>query len=235
MPESPRRPVAVLTRRREDNASLAEQLRASRMEVIELPCVRTEELDDVSELAEAIRALAPDDWLVVTSRAGADAVARAARPTARVAAVGRVTAARLQAHGIAVAYVPPTPSGAVLARGLPLARVALLARSDRALPDLPEILRSRGFEVPEVVAYRTDPRADGDLAPVRAALADPSRDVRVFVASPSAVEAFAIATGELASRATFHVMGRATETFARMRVPLARIQRAEEGFDVDDR
>jgi uroporphyrinogen-III synthase len=234
MPESRRR-VAILTRRREDNVALAERLRASGMEVIELPCVRTEQLADVTELATAIRALAPEDWLVVTSRAGADAVARAARPGVRVAAIGRVTAARLETHGIAVAYLPPTPSGTVLARGLPLARVALLARSDRALPDLPEILRARGFEVREVMAYRTDPRADGDLEPVRAALADRSRDVRVFVASPSAVEAFAVATGVLAANATFHVAGSATESFARMRVPLARIQRAEEGFDVIDR
>ncbi len=233
MPE-PRRRVAVLTRHREDNAALAGQLRASGTEVIELPCVRTEQLEDVSELAVAIRELAADDWLVVTSRAGADAVARAARPSARVAAVGRVTAARLEAHGVAVTYVPPTPSGAVLAQGLPLARVALLARSDRALTDLPEILRARGFEVREVMAYRTDPRADGDLAPVRSALADWMRDVHVFVASPSAVEAFAIATGELAANATFHVAGSATEAFARIRVPLARIQRAEEGFDVVD-
>src|SRR2546428_10156163 len=99
MPDRLRR-TAILTRRREDNARVAQDLRASGMEVLELPCVRVQLLEDISALADAIHAVAEDDWLVVTSRAGADAVARAARPGCRVAAVGRVTAARLAQHGI---------------------------------------------------------------------------------------------------------------------------------------
>jgi uroporphyrinogen-III synthase len=233
MPE-PRR-TAILTRRPEDNARIADRLRASGVEVLELPCVRVQPLEDITALAAAIRAVGEDDWLVVTSRAGVDAVARAARPRCRVAAVGRVTAARLAHHGIAVAFQPRVPSGAALGRELPEARAALLARSDRALPDLPEILRARGFEVSEVVAYRTIARADGDVAPVRAALADRAREVSVVVASPSAVEAFVDAAGELAARATFHVMGSATEAFVRMRVPQARVERDEEVFDVSYR
>jgi uroporphyrinogen-III synthase len=228
MPE-PRHRVAILTRRREDNARLAEHLRASEVEVIELPCLRVQPLNDLTGLAAAIRGVAHDEWLVVTSRAGADAIARAARPAGLVAAVGRVTAEALEHHGISVAFKPRVPSGAALARELPFARAALLVRSDRALPDLPDILHSRGFEVREFVAYRTLPRAEGDLVPVREALADPTRDVSVYVGSPSAVEAFALALGDLAARATFHVPGRATEEFVRVRVPLARIQRIEEG------
>jgi uroporphyrinogen-III synthase len=224
-----RRRVAILTRRREDNARLAEQLRASGVEVIELPCVRVQPLDDLTALAAAIGGVRPDDWLIVTSRAGADALARVARPECRVAAVGRVTAARLEHHGIAVAFQPGIPSGAALGRELPPARVALLARSDRGLPDLPEVLRARGFEVREVVAYRTLARAEGDLAPVRSVLADPRCEVHVFVGSPSAVEAFAIGVADLSSHATFHVPGTATEEFVRLRVPQARIQKDEEG------
>jgi uroporphyrinogen-III synthase len=230
MPEARR--VAILTRRREDNARLAERLRASGVDVIELPCVSAQPLEDTTSLAAAIRAVAPDDWLVVTSRAGADAVARVGRPVCRVAAVGRATAARLKEQGIEVAFMPGVPSGAALGRELPAARAVLLARSDRALPDLPDVLRSRGFEVREVVAYRTVAHADGDLAPVRSALADPAREVRVVVASPSAVEAFAVAAGDLAARAIFQVAGATTERFVRLRVPNARIQRDEEGTDV---
>src|SRR5207302_322899 len=121
--------------------------------------------------------VAADDWLVVTSRPGADAVARAARPRCRVAAVGRSTATRLARHGIAVAFQPRVPSGAALGRELPMARAALLARSDRALRDLPQILQARGFEVREVVAYRTVARADGDVGAVREALGDAATDV----------------------------------------------------------
>jgi len=231
VPEARRR-VAILTRRREDNGPLAERLRAEGVDVIELPCLKTQPLADVSALAAAIGRLRPDDWLVVTSRPGADAVARAARPAPRVAAIGRATAARLADHGIAVSFKPRVPSGAALARELPPGNVVLLARSDRALPDLPALLRARGYEVRDVVAYRTIARADGDVMGARDALADPTRDVRVFVASPSAVEAFVAAAGDLAVRATYHVSGAATESFARLRVPLARIEREEGLFDV---
>src|SRR5207247_1144648 len=107
------------TRRREDNGPLAERLRGEGVDVIELPCLKTQPLADVSALAAAIGRLRPDDWLVVTSRPGADAVARAARPAPRVAAIGRATAARLADHGIAVSFKPRVPSGAALARELP--------------------------------------------------------------------------------------------------------------------
>jgi uroporphyrinogen-III synthase/uroporphyrinogen III methyltransferase/synthase len=223
MPE-PRR-TAILTRRPEDNARIAHRLRASGVEVLELPCMRVQPLEDITALADAIGAVGEDDWLV----------ARAARPRCGVAAVGRVTAARLVQHGIAVAFQPRVPSGVALGRELPQARAALLARSDRALPDLPAILRSRGFEVSEVVAYRTIARADGDVAAVRAALADRACEVSVMVASPSAAEAFADAAGELAARATFHVTGAATEAFVRIRIPQARVERDLEVCDVSHR
>jgi uroporphyrinogen-III synthase len=223
------RQVAILTRQPEDNARLGARLRASGAEVIELPCVRTRPLDDDRVLADAIRCMADEDWLVVTSRAGAEAVARAARPRCRVAAIGRATAGRLEHHGIPVSFQPRVPSGAALGRELPRARAALLARSDRALADLPDILRARGFAVREVVAYRTVARADGDVSRARMALADAQCEVAVFVASPSAVGAFGDVTGDLAARATFQAMGEATTAAVRARWPLARVERYEEG------
>ncbi len=220
--------VAVLTRAPEDNAELALRLRAGGVTVIELPCVRTAPLDDVSGLARAIGALGRDDWVVVTSRAGADAVSRAGEPRARVAAIGPGTAARLRARGLAVAFQPSAASGESLGTELPAARIALLARSDRALADLPAILRSRGFEVREEVAYRTVARADGDVKAVRSALAGAPRTTRVYVSSPSAVEGFVDAVGgDLAARATFVASGRATVAAVRQRAPGARIESRE--------
>ena len=223
-----RRRVAILTRATHDNARTSERLRAAGVSVIELPCVGVHPVEDHAVLADAIRGIGPDDWLVVTSRAGADAVARAAKPRCRVAAVGRATAARLERSGIAVEFQPGVASGAALGRELPAARVAVLARSDRALPDLPGILRQRGFIVREVVAYRTEARADGDVDRVRAVLADDSTDVHVFVASPSAVDAFVDATGDLASVATFHVPGPTTEAAVRARLQGVRVEHDEE-------
>ena len=109
-----------------------------------------------------------------------------------------------------------------------MARATLLARSDRALRDLPQILQARGFEVREVVAYRTVARADGDVGAVREALGDAATEVTVFVSSPSAVEAFVDATGDLAERASYRVAGEATAAAVRARLPLARIGDDEE-------
>src|SRR5438093_12703776 len=78
--------VAILTRRREDNGPLAERLRAEGVDVIELPCLKTQPLADVSALAAASGRLRRDDWLVVAGRPGADRVAPAAPPAPGVAA-----------------------------------------------------------------------------------------------------------------------------------------------------
>ena len=223
MPELRR--TAIITRAPGDDEDLAARLRSNGVDVIALPCVRIEPLADSSQLAREIGRLAADDWLVVTSRAGADAIARASRPRCRVAAIGGRTAARLQEHGIGVDFQPITPAGVALGRDLPLARVALLARSDRALADLPSVLNERGFEVREVIAYHTVARARGDIDAARAALADRAREVRTFVASPSAVEAFVDAVGEeLAGRAIFVAIGATTAATAGKRVPTARVE-----------
>lgn len=220
--------VAILTRQPEDNAALRARLEADGVRVIELPCVRVEPLEDLSALAAEIGRLDADDWLVVTSRAGADAVARVALAHPRVAAVGETTATRLRERGIAVAFIPSAPHGEQLARELPAAHIALLARSDRALEDLPLILRARGFIVREAVAYRTVAQAEGDVAAVRAALAD-SGLARVQVASPSAVGAFVNAVGaDLCSDVEFVASGRATADAVRARVPAARLRTEEE-------
>ena len=176
--------VVVLTR---EDETAARELALDGARVLELPCVRVEQLADVTPLASAIADLGPADWLVVTSRAGADAVSRIPRPRARVAAVGPATAARLAAHGINADFVPSHATGADLARELPDGETVLLARSDRALPDAPRILQGRGFEVREVVAYRTRVGAEGDVAGVRAALRSDA-SVTIHIASPSALD-----------------------------------------------
>ncbi len=204
--------TVVLTREPADNAELASRLRGRAAQIVELPCVRTEPNDDTSALAAALAELREDDCLVVTSRHGADAVARCSPTRAAVAAIGDATAERLRAHGLRVAFQPTVPSGMALARELPLRGGAvLLARSDRALPDLPRVLSERGFKVREVVAYRTIAEAQGDVARVRALLAEPRGGVAVLFHSPSAVAGMLGAIeAALVARASIHVSGRAT-------------------------
>ena len=203
--------TVVLTREPADNAELASRLGDRAARIIECPCVRTEPLTDTSDLAAELAALRDDDWLVVTSRHGADAVARCGRPRAAVAAIGDATAEQLRAHGVRVAFQPSVSSGAALARELPhTSGVVLLARSDRALPDLPILLRERGFTVREVVAYRTVAEARGGVAALRSLLA--SREpVAVLFHSPSAVAGMLAAIeAPLVARAAIHVFGHST-------------------------
>lgn len=213
--------VAVLTRARHEEDQLVRRLRDAGARIVELPCVHVEPLAEASRLASAVAALEPSDWLVVTSPAGADAIARLAAPRARVAAVGAATAARLAKHGIAVAFVPRHATGADLARELPASEIVLLARSDRALPDAPRILRERGFHVREVVAYRTRTGAEGDVAGVRAALTSGAR-VQIHISSPSALAGLLDAIEpELVATADIVVSGPTTLAAVHARLPMA--------------
>lgn len=181
--------TTVLTRDDDDDRALAEELRALRARVVLAPCVRTEPLRDPTALARALGEVGGDDLVVVTSRAGADAIAMSGVVvSAPVAAVGPATAVRLRALGIPPAFVARTPSALALAEELPLPPgTVLLARSDRATPDLPAGLRRRGARVREVVAYRTVARMSGDVRTAREVIEGGASPVVVF-ASPSAVE-----------------------------------------------
>jgi uroporphyrinogen-III synthase len=204
--------TVILTREAGDNAALAERMRRWSAEVIELPCVRIEPVADTRPLRDAVATLRENDWLVVTSRHGADAVARCGPTRAAVAAIGASTAECLRAHGLSVEFQPTVSTGERLARELPQrGGIALLARADRALPDLPEILRQRGFTVREVVAYRTVAEAQGAVATVRALLTSSPGPVVVMFYSPSAVAGMLGAIeAPLLARAAIHVVGGTT-------------------------
>lgn len=210
---------AVLTRAREDNVALADELRSRGVRVVELPCVRTEPLEDPTSLRAAIFTLEPDDVLVLTSRAGADAVAACGwTPSCDVAAVGRATADHARALGMRVSFMPSAPSGRALARELPLPRGdVLLARSDLADASLPRVLRHRGARVREVTAYRTVAQAHGDIGAAVARIVD--GDAILVVASPSAVDALCAAIDvAVLRRARFVTVGPRTAEHVRRRI-----------------
>lgn len=158
--------------------------------MLELPCVRVEPLRDERPLANALRALRTQDLLVLTSAAGANAVHTAmggAALRAPVAAVGPNTAEAARAAGLEVVFVGGG-DGRALGEGVPLPEgEMLLARSDRALPDLPEVLRERGARVREIVAYITVVGLDGDRA-AAAVEAVGSTGACAVITSPSALE-----------------------------------------------
>ena len=87
----------------------------------------------------------------------------------------------------------------------------------------------------EVIAYRIVARAEGDVPAVREALAGPEAAF-VYIASPSAIEAFVEAVGaDLCAHAEFVAPGPATAEAVRARVPAARLRTEEEMIHVAHR
>jgi len=203
----------ILTRAAGDNAELARDLRAAGVKVIEFPCIAVDPLDDPSTLGRSLRTLTSQDCLVVTSRAGARAVAQAFAGDplpASLAVVGPATERVARELGFEVAFRPSRADGECLGAELPLPRGSVvLARSDRAAGEIVSVLRDRGARVRELVAYRTAVPTDA-VAPeeVRTACA---RGAVVLLASPSAVDGFTRAVGaELARRCRLVALGPTT-------------------------
>ena len=203
----------ILTRPAAESAALAATLRSSGHDVVELPCIATDPLADDSALAAAVRQLTASDRLVVTSQAGAAAVlATGLAIAAPVATVGGRAATLLRARGADVDRVAATGRELASDLALPAGHV-LLARSDRALPDLPQILAARGARVREVVAYRTVARVEGDTVRARALAA---AGAAIVVASPGAFDALVDALGAtVASRGRFIATGPTTAEHVR--------------------
>lgn len=107
-------------------------------------------------------------WLVVTSatavRVIAEQVSRLPSDL-RVAAVGEPTARAARHAGWVVDLVPTEASAAALAGALPETDgTVLFPRSDIAAHTLVDVLRARGIDVDDVVAYRTVGTGDEPVA-----------------------------------------------------------------------
>lgn len=191
----------LVPRARNQAGALSERIRQLGGDPVEAPVLTIEHGDDAA-LRAALRDLADGVYhlLGLTSPNGVDAVAdallaehldaRALSGVQTIACIGPGTAARLWDRLRVVAdLVPPRATtralGEAVAEGSGL---ALLPRADIASPELPEVLREKGYRCTEVVAYRTGtPEALGDE--VLDALAAGEIDLLAF-ASPSTVRNF---------------------------------------------
>lgn len=156
------------------------------------------DLEPLPGAAEKIRSLLGScDWVAFTSPRApflleslAGELQRLQREgSIRVAAVGPRTKRALEALGLRVDHVPREYRGAALARELAGRRpgCVLLPRSERAVPELAELLKRSGVRVVEVPLYR--PVALDPLAGAAASVAD--RFDYVVFTSPSVAEVFA--------------------------------------------
>jgi uroporphyrinogen-III synthase len=145
-------------------------------------------------------------WVVVTSRAGVEAVfgrlgaekdgrGRHDVP-ALVAAVGEGTAGALRERGIEPDLVPTTFTTSALGKAMPRGNgKVLLARADIAPPGLDQAVRKKGWTPVRVDAYRTQ-LASGLPAAAGDALRQGRVDVVTFT-SASTVEGFLAAARSL--------------------------------------
>jgi uroporphyrinogen III methyltransferase / synthase len=190
----------VVTRSREQASELSDRLRALGADPVEVPTIRITDPDDGgAALRRAVDRIGSYDWVVLTSPNGARRLLDGLRDArdlggVKLAAIGPGTADALRRGNLVADLVPERFVAEALLDEFPRppgsgGRV-LLARAAVARDVLPEGLRSMGWEVDVVDAYRTvavDITADQRDALARA-------DVVTFTSS-STVERFVAAAG----------------------------------------
>ena len=191
----------VITRATRQSVDLAESLGKLGAVPILLPLVAFSAPENFGPLDAALDRLEEFDWIIFTSENAVRAVVKRAEVRgnlrnvagrrSRAAAVGPTTAAAAERAGFFVDYQAQTHSGAALANELGEKlrdQTVFLPRSDRANPDLPQLLRNYGAEVTEVIAYRTVTPVNLDDQKI-AAIANGEVEALLFF-SPTAVEHF---------------------------------------------
>ena len=163
---APRRPLtAVVARSAEGNRELTARLGRMGIRAVPVRTVDFLEPSDWSEVDGALRRLGGFDWVVLTSARGAEAFESRMRKLGlerdgclpKVAAVGEVTAARLEKEGFHVDFVPSEYLTEAVGEELPFhgANRVLLLRAEGASEGMGRALRKRGFAVTSVPVYRT--------------------------------------------------------------------------------
>jgi uroporphyrinogen-III synthase len=163
----------VVTRTRSQSSELVERLAQLGAEVVELPVIEVEEPDDGgTALAHAVDRLVAGGyaWVAVTSPNAVSRLLsaighRTVPGTVRWAAVGAGTARSLQGAGFPVDLVPGRAVSEALAEAFPAAEpgsggggngtTVLFPRAETVRGALAPTLRAKGWQVDEVVAYRT--------------------------------------------------------------------------------
>lgn len=227
-------------------------LAAAGAEAVVVPLVETVPPEDPTPVDDVLLALGAGwyGWLVVTSQAAVPVLeqraAHAGRTLAaivadagvRVAAVGPGTARALRESGVTPALVP---AGESTARALvaswpalpstddgtagPAQRV-LFPRGDLAAPTLADGLRARGWQVDDVVAYRTVPAAPPSPE-VRAAWADGSIGAALLTSASTVRELVAQLGAPPAGTALVAIGPTTAAEVERLGLPLAGVAREQ--------
>ena len=186
----------VVTRSEDQADGLAASLRRLGAEPLLVPSIRITPADDPDALRAAVESLDGARWVGMTSPSGArygwavvEEVWTDGLPSGvGVAVIGPGTEAALRARGVEPDFVPQEASGDAFAAELPVEpgdRVVLL-RSHIAREAIADVLRERGADVVDAVAYHT--HKESDPADVERALS--ARPDAITFTSPSTVHGF---------------------------------------------
>lgn len=158
--------VRVLVLRPEHQAGeLAGKLEAQGAVAVVVPAIRIVPPQSWTKADEAITRAPNFDWVVFTSVNGVESVMARMEETGsdvqtlpeRVGAIGPGTMRALEAHGVAVEWMPTSYTSVKVAEELPDPPASvLLIRADIATRDLDEALAARGFNVTRIDAYGTE-------------------------------------------------------------------------------
>lgn len=158
----------IVTRPRALCSALTEMLEEAGAEVVALPAIETEELEDTSRLWEALEHRERYSWAAFTSAAGVRAFFHALRVKGmdmravahlKFAAIGKGTASALLQLGINADYVPSAYHAAALGAGLaplvPAGTRVLIPRAQEGTPALTRELAACGAAYDDIPVYRT--------------------------------------------------------------------------------
>ena len=219
MGEKNRKPLAgrrvIVTRAVEQSQSLVDALRDADAEPVLLPLVAFTPPDNFTELDACLRDSARFDWVFFTSQNASHAVQQRCAALdlslervfagVKIAAVGPATAEAVTAAGLSVNFISRIHTGVALAEELSAEaqkKRVFLPRSDRANPELIDVLNRHGWEVTPVVAYKTvPPKSDSPGAQESELLRDADA---ILLFSPSAVHHLRDLLGAQRFRALSH-------------------------------
>lgn len=200
----------LVTRPIERSGTLSRRLRGLGAEVLELPAIRTELIENNQRLTEELERLAAYHYLVFTSPAGVDLFFRElkrqgkdirALGTARLAAIGRGTRKELEERGLICTIMPEIYDGKHL--GILLGETCqtgerlLIPRAEQGNPQLIEEIEKRvSVEITDLAIYRTVYEKSNELIDEKKQIENGRIHMAVFT-SASTVRGFAAAVQDL--------------------------------------
>jgi len=191
----------VVTRTRSHASGFARDLRRLGAEAIEFPTIETVPPTSYTAIDRALARLADFDWIIFTSATGVEgfiarlkALGRDIRAigSAKLAAIGPATAARLGDYALHVDAMPTEFRAEAIVPAIGEERIRgarfLIPRAEVAREALPELLRIKGAREVEVApAYRTVKPQGAAVERIRELVASGSIDLVTFTSSSTVI------------------------------------------------